>query len=64
MLMLLVRTLMIVHLNGKNTEEEEELKEGKTNMLQARGKPWSSARPEQVGVPEGGEATQGRHCFW
>ena len=54
---------MIVHLNGKNTEEEEELKERKTKVLQARGKSWSSARPEQVGVPEGGEATQGRHCF-
>ena len=51
---------MTNHLNRKKKEEEEEVKEGKTEVFKTRGEARSTGlQPKKIGVPQGRVATQG-----
>ena len=57
---MIMKSMMTNHLNRKKTDEEEEVKEGKTEVFKTRGEARSTGlQPKKIGVPQGRVATQG-----
>ena len=57
---LMMETQMTNHLNRKKKDKEEEVEKRKTKMVKAGGEGRSTRLlPKHIGIPQGGEATQG-----
>ena len=57
---MIMKSMMMNHLNRKKKDKEEELEERKTKMVKAGGEGRSTRLlPKHIGIPQGGEATQG-----